>query len=67
MTGFIETLDEGEWKDGEGVPLKLGMSLRYYKRERDGQLLIEYDPINMVWRGPDGKNKLEEHKRNIGR
>lgn len=67
MRGFIKMLDEGEWKDGESVPLKLGLSLRYYKRVRDGQLLIEYDPLNMIWRGPDGKNKLEEHKRNIGR
>lgn len=49
MRGFIKVLDEGEWKDGESVPLKLDLSLRYYKRERDGVELIEIDQGNMVF------------------
>lgn len=66
MRGFIEKLDEGEWKDGEEVPLKLDMSLRYYKRERAGVELIEADPINMVFR-VKGVDQLAQHRANIGR
>ncbi len=66
MRGFIEKLDEGEWKDGEEVPLKLDMSLRYYKRERAGVELIEADPINMIFR-VKGVDQLAQHRANIGR
>lgn len=66
MLGFIEKLDEGEWKDGEEVPLKLDMSLRYYKRERDGVELIEADPVNMIFR-IKGVDQLAKHRANIGR
>lgn len=34
MRGFLKLIDEGEWKDGEPVPLKLDLGLRYYKRSR---------------------------------
>ncbi len=66
MRGFIEKLDEGEWKDGDEVPLKLDMSLRYYKRERDGVELIEADPVNMIFR-VRGVDQLAQHRANIGR
>ena len=66
MRGFIEKLDEGEWKDGEEVPLKLDLSLRYYKRERGGVELIEADPVNMIFR-VNGVDQLAEHRANIGR
>lgn len=65
MRGFLKVLDEGEWKDGEGVPLKLDLSLRYYKRERDGVELFEFDPENMIFR-VRGRDLLAEHRRNIG-
>lgn len=66
MQGFIKLLDEGEWKDGEGVPLKLDLSLRYYKRERDGVELFEIDPVNMVFRVRE-RDLLAEHRSNISR
>lgn len=66
MNGFIETLDEGEWKDGEEVPLSLNLSLRYYKRERDGIELFEIDPENMIFR-VKGRDLLSQHRLNIGR
>lgn len=66
MRGFIEKMDEGEWKDGEEVPLKLTISLRYYKRERAGVELIEADPINMIFR-VNGVDQLAQHRANIGR
>lgn len=66
MRGFVKVLDEGEWKDGEGVPLKLDMSLRYYKRERDGVELFEIDQENMVFR-VRGNDLLSQHRTNIAR
>lgn len=66
MRGFVKVIDEGEWKDGEGVPLKLELSLRYYKRERDGVELCEVDPINMVFK-VGGKDLLAAHRTNISR
>jgi len=66
MRGFLKVLDEGEWKDGEGVPLKLEMSLRYYKRERDRVELFEIDQENMVFR-VRGKDLLAQHRINIAR
>lgn len=65
MRGFIENLDEGEWASGEEVPLKLDISLRYYKRERAGVELIEADPLNMVFR-VNGADQLAQHRANIG-
>lgn len=41
--GFVKVLDEGDWESGQLVPCKLEMSLRYYRRERDGQELVEYN------------------------
>ena len=66
MRGFISKLDEGEWKDGEEVPLKLDLDLWYYKRERDGVELIEADPVNMIFR-VNGVDQLADHRANIGR
>lgn len=66
MRGFITKIDEGEWKDGEAVPLKLELSLRYYKRERDGVELIEADPENMIFK-ISGVDQLAQHRANIGR
>lgn len=66
MRGFAKVIDEGEWKEGEGVPLKLEVSLRYYKRERDGVVLYEVDPVNMVFKVKE-KDLLAEHRANISR
>lgn len=66
MRGFIETLDEGEWKDGEEAPTALDIAPDYYKREHDGVELIEADPVNMIFR-VRGVDQLAQHRRNIGR
>ncbi|WP_224825760.1 phage major tail tube protein [Cognatishimia sp. MH4019] len=66
MRGFLKVLDEGEWKDGESVPLKIDMSLRYYRRERDGVELFEIEPARMLFR-VKGKDLLAEHRANVGR
>ena len=67
MRGFVEEYDEGEWKnDGEGVPLKLKLSLRYYERHIDGAEVWAVDPAGMVLR-QNGADLLAEHRTNIGR
>lgn len=66
VRGFIKALDEGEWKEGEDAPLKLDLSLSYYKREHDGVELIEADPINMIFK-VRGVDQLAQHRKNIGR
>ncbi|MEM6728839.1 MAG: phage major tail tube protein [Pseudomonadota bacterium] len=64
MRGFIKMLDEGEWKDGDSVPLKLQLSLRYYRRERDGIELFEIDQENMLFR-VKGRDLLAQHRANL--
>lgn len=66
MRGFVKALDEGEWKEGEDAPLKLDLALSYYKREHDGRVLVEADPINMIFI-VNGVDQLAQHRRNIGR
>lgn len=66
MRGFIKSIDEGVWKDGEDVPCKIELSLRYYYREADGQRLLECDPENMVFFSGE-TDLLAEHRQNIGR
>lgn len=48
MRGLLTEVDMGTWKPGEAMPLKLKMSLRYYKLEIDGSLIYEIDPVNYV-------------------
>ena len=65
MRGLIREHDMGTWKPGEAAQLKLGLSLRYYKLERDGQVLIESDPVNMVLI-VDGKDQLAAQRQALG-
>ncbi|MDZ4377989.1 MAG: phage major tail tube protein [Xanthomonadaceae bacterium] len=48
MRGLLSEVDMDTWKPGEEMPLKLKMSLRYYKLEDDGVTVYEIDPINYV-------------------
>lgn len=48
MTGTITEIDDGTWKSGEEVTQKVSLTLTYYKRTVDGQVLIEFDVVNMV-------------------
>ena len=48
MTGTITEIDDGTWKGGEEVTQKISLTLTYYKRQIDGQTLIEFDVINML-------------------
>ena len=63
MRGLLSELDMDTWKPGEEMPLKLKMSLRYYKLEDDGVTVYEIDPINYVAvvNGTDQLAKTREH------
>lgn len=65
MRGLIKEYDMGAWKAADEVKLKLGLSLRYYKLEYDGQVLIESDPVNMVLI-VDGVDQLADTRRALG-
>ena len=65
MRGLIKELDAGDWKSGEESTLKVGLSLRYYRLERDGLELIEADPENMVFR-VNGTDQLEAERAALG-
>ena len=53
--GLVKSLDWGTWKPGEESPLKVGMSVQYYRYDYNGQTLIEADPLNykLVVNGTD--------------
>ena len=48
MRGKITEIDPGTSKAGEPAPLKVTLSLTYYKLDHDGQTIHEIDPENMV-------------------
>ncbi|MFA5632668.1 MAG: phage major tail tube protein [Porticoccaceae bacterium] len=48
MRGILSKVDQGTWKPGEEMPITIGMSLRYYKLEIDGNVVYEIDPVNYV-------------------
>ncbi len=66
MRGFVESHDEGTWKEGEGVPLKLKLSLRHYERHIDGVEKWAANPEGMILRR-NGVDLLAQHRANIGR
>jgi P2 family phage contractile tail tube protein len=65
-TGKVLSIDEGTWKaGGEAKQLKVKVSLTYYKRSQDGEVLHEIDVENMV-RMIDGVDQLSEARAAIG-
>lgn len=64
MRGLLTEADMGAWKPGEEMPLKLKMSLRYYKLEIDGALIYEIDPVNYV-AVVNGKDQLETTRQHL--
>ena len=46
MQGLLTEIDMDTWKPGEEMPLKIKMTLRYYRLENDGKIIYEIDPIN---------------------
>lgn len=65
MKGIIKEFDMGTWKAADEVKLKVSMSLRHYKLEYDGEVLIESDPINMVL-NVNGVDQLAQTRTALG-
>lgn len=65
MRGVIKEIDPGTWKPGEEMPLKVAMSVTYYRLTVDGETIHEIDPENMVCT-VDGKDQLAELRRALG-
>ncbi len=65
LRGAWKEIDLGSWKAGEKAPLKVSVTLRYYKLEIDGTELVEIDVNNMV-RKINGTDQLESMRSAIG-
>lgn len=65
MKGIIKEFDMGTWKAADEVKLKVSISLRHYKLEYDGEVLIESDPINMVL-NVNGVDQLAQTRTALG-
>lgn len=48
LTGIVKELDQGTWKPGEKVELKMTISCRYYKETWDETVVTEIDTENMI-------------------
>lgn len=65
VRGRHEEIDMGESKPGEDTEHKITTACTYYKLTVDGQEIHEIDTIGMIFK-VDGKDMLEEHRKNIG-
>lgn len=65
MRGKITELDSGTHKPGEQVPLKVAISLTYYKQTHGGVVVHEIDPANMV-RVINGTDALARQRSLLG-
>jgi len=65
VRGRHEEIDMGEAKPGEDTEHKIKTALTYYKLTIDGEEVIEIDTLAMIFT-VDGKDMLEDHRRNIG-
>lgn len=64
MRGLLSEVDMDTWKPGDEMPLKLKMSLRYYKLEDDGAVVYEIDPVNYK-AVVNGKDQLETTRQHL--
>lgn len=49
IRGKIKTIDRGTWEPGKKSPLKIEMSVTYFKETRDGVVITEIDVQNMIF------------------
>ena len=65
LVGAWKEVDMGNWKAGEKAPLKVNLTLRYYKLSINNQDLVEVDVNNMV-RVVNGVDQLADMRAAIG-
>ncbi|WP_269497212.1 phage major tail tube protein [Castellaniella sp. S9] len=63
LRGLLSEVDMDTWKPGDEMPLKIGMSLRYYKLQIDGNDVYEIDPVNYkaIINGVDQLETTRQH------
>ncbi len=64
--GRFKELDRGTLKSGDNTQAKVNMVCTYYKEIVNGQVIHEIDIINMIDIGPDGVDRMAEHRKAIG-
>lgn len=64
MRGILLEADMGTWTPGEEMPVKLKMSLRYYKLQINGNVIYEIDPVNYI-AIVDGVDQLETTRQHL--
>ncbi|MCS6241364.1 MULTISPECIES: phage major tail tube protein [Shewanella] len=64
--GRFKEFDSGTLKNGDNSTTKASMSCTYYKIMIGGEVLHEIDIINMIEIGPDGVDRMAEHRKAIG-
>ena len=64
--GRFKELDKGTFKSGDNSQSKVTMVNNYYKVMLDGVVLHEIDLLNMIEIGPDGVDRMAEHRAAIG-
>ena len=64
--GRFKELDRGTLKSGDNTQAKVSMVCTYYKEIVNGQVIHEIDIINMIEIGPDGVDRMAEHRKAIG-
>ncbi|WP_419779816.1 phage major tail tube protein [Maridesulfovibrio sp.] len=65
MRGLIVSIEDGDWKPGEGNTQTFTVKPDYYKREQGGTVLHEIDVPNMV-RKINGVDQLEARRNALG-
>ncbi|MBT0961673.1 phage major tail tube protein [Denitromonas iodatirespirans] len=63
--GRYKEINMGNAKAGEDAPIKLSMSLAYYKLTIDNEVVVEVDPINFV-EVINGEDRLAAQKAALG-
>ena len=64
--GRFKELDRGTLKSGDNTQAKVSMVNTYYKETINGQVIHEIDLLNMIEIGPDGVDRMAEHRAAIG-
>ncbi|MGL6351961.1 MAG: phage major tail tube protein [Aeromonas sp.] len=64
--GRFKEIDRGTFKAGDNTQTKITMVNTYYKEVINGQVIHEIDLVNMIEIGPDGVDRMAEHRKAIG-
>ncbi|KAB7701062.1 phage major tail tube protein [Plesiomonas shigelloides] len=64
--GRMKEIDWGTAKMGDNTQSKVSMVNTYYKLTINGQVIHEIDLVNMIEIGPDGVDRMAEHRTAIG-